>query len=403
MWATLTADDCKVPTTASAWRQLTKFLWPEIHKWAARLKWAEIGFPGFTNQQLMKRSLIRTPTCEAFAVASNNAAYIEGAHALRIVYVYDEAKAIPNETWDASEGAFAGAGGDTAAEAFALAISTPGKPQGRFYEIHSQKRGYEDWHAYHVTLDMAIEAGLISEEWAEQRKRQWGEENPLYQNRVLGQFAKSGDDVVIPLSWVEAANERWLEWADAGRPMPDGMRRFGVDIARYGDDQSAMAERIENIVTEIEKWGHSGLMETAGRIKSAIGSDEANIDVIGVGAGVYDRLREQECNVTPVDFRAKTDRRDKAGITEMMNVRAAAWWGLREMLDPDSEDEPIMLPPDEDLVGDLTTPKYDHTSTGKLKVESKKGIKKRLGHSPDVGDSVVLCFWEDTLGWSWRG
>lgn len=403
LWAVLTADDCKVPTTASAWRHLTKYLWPEIHKWVPRLDWAKIGREPFSANELMKRSLMRPPTCEAFAVASNNAAFIEGAHAMRIVYVYDEAKQIPNATWDASEGAFAGAGEDTDAEAFALAISTPGLPQGRFYDIHQRKRGYEDWYAYHVTREMAIEAGLMSEEWAEQRRRQWGEKSALYQNRVLGQFAESADDVVIPLAWVEAAVERWVDWVDAGRPRPDGERVLGVDVARYGDDLSCIAERIGNTITELEKWGKEGTMSTAGRVKSALLSDRANVDTIGIGAGVVDRLTEQGCDVTGVDFRGGTDRTDSSGLKEMLNIRAAAWWNVRELLDPDSEDEPVLLPNDDDLIRDLTSPKYGYTSTGKVKIESKESIRDRLERSPDVGDAVVLSFWEENVGWTWRG
>jgi hypothetical protein len=402
LWAVLTGDDIKVPTTASAWRHLTKFLWPEIHKWAPRIRWHMLGIQPFDSNQLMKRALQRLPTCEAFAVASNNAAFIEGAHAVRIVYIYDESKEIPDPTWDATEGAFASAGPDTNQEAYAFAISTPGRPQGRFYDIHQRKRGYEDWHAYHITLDMAVKAGTISRHWADQRKRQWGEQNPLYQNRVLGEFAESAEDVVIPLSWVEAANERWLEWADTGRVLPDAMRELGVDIARYGDDISCIAERVGHILTEIEKWQHSGLMASAGRIKSALGDGYAKIDVIGVGAGVVDRLLEQECNVTGIDFRAATDRTDLTGLTEMHNVRAAAWWNMRELLDPDSEEEPILLPPDDDLINDLTTPTYDYTSRGSLMIESKKNIKKRLGHSPDVGDAAVIAFWDEEQGWAWR-
>ena len=401
LWAVLTADDCKVPTTASAWRQLTKYLWPEIHKWAPRLNWAAIGREPFNSNELMKRSLSRLPTCEAFAVASNNSAYIEGAHAQRICYVYDEAKAIPNETWDASEGAFAGAGEDTTAEGYALAISTPGAPMGRFYDIHKRKRGTEDWHAYHITLEMGIKAGMISRQWATQRAKLWGVDSPLYQNRVLGEFAKSGDDVAIPLAWVEAANERWHEWVEQGRPDPQGERVLGVDIARYGDDNSCIAERIGNVVTELEKWGKEGLMATTGRIKNRLGRDRAQIDLIGMGAGVYDRLVEQGCDVVPIDFREKSDWTDISGEVEMYNLRAAAWWSLREGLDPDTKGEPILLPPDDELTGDLTTPKYGYMSSGKLKIESKEDIKKRLGHSPDTGDSVVISFWEDEGGWSW--
>ena len=394
LWAILTVDDVKVPTTASAWRQLSKFLWPEIHKWAVRLRWDKIGRGPFQDKvELLALSLKRSPICESFAVASNNAALIEGAHAQRIVYIYDEARTIPPETWDAAEGAFSSAGEDTGYEAFALAVSTPGEPVGRFYDIHRRASGYEDWWVRHVTKDEAINAGRMSVEWVRDRERQWGEGSDVFQSRVLGEFATGGDYAIIPLSWVEESNHRWQEWDDAGRPYLGSAHVFGLDVARYGEDKSALVERSDCAVVSIEKWGMLDTMQTAGRTKARIGSTKTNIDVIGIGSGVFDRLREQGCNVEAINFAEGTRRKDSSGEVEMLNVRAAAWWGLRERLDPMNEDS-ILLPPDDDLTDDLTAPRYEYTSSGALKVEAKEEIRKRLERSPDVGDAVVLAFWE---------
>lgn len=415
LWAVLTEDDCKVPTTASAWRQLSKFLWPEIRKWAARIKWDAVGRPPFNYAEMLTLTLKRGGTCEAFAVACSNAATIEGAHAKRIVYVYDEAKAIPPTTFDATEGAFSSAGEDTDSEAYAFAISTPGEPAGRFYDIHSRKPGYEDWWVRHVTLEESIAAGRISREWAEQRKRQWGEKSAIYKNRVLGQFSSSDADVLIPLSWVEAANNRWREWDDAGQPELVGERNYGLDVARYGQDKSCLVERIGVCVVSMKKWGKKSTMETVGRVMREMllatcvdDEDEddeekprINVDVIGVGAGVVDRLRELGESAYGINFGAGTNRTDESGEVQMLNTRAACWWGMRELLQPPSE---IMLPPDDDLTGDLTAPHFGYTSSGKLRVENKEAIRARLGRSPDVGDAVILSFWANEVmfdfGWA---
>lgn len=167
LWAVATSTtDTKIVTTASAWRQLTKFTWPEIRKWASKADWDKLGIKIRIGKELLELS-IKLPNREAFAVASDNPALIEGAHASRLVYVFDEAKAIPIGTWDAAEGAFSGAGGDTVNEAYALAISTPGESSGRFYDIHARKAGLEDWAVRHVTLQEAVAAGRISSEWAD--------------------------------------------------------------------------------------------------------------------------------------------------------------------------------------------------------------------------------------------
>ena len=109
LWFALTRDgeDWKIPPTASAWRQLTKFLWPEIRLWSRRLDWDRIGRAPFDERTEVLSLSIKLDTGEAFALASDNSAMIEGAHAANLLYIFDEAKTIPDDTWDSAEGAFA--------------------------------------------------------------------------------------------------------------------------------------------------------------------------------------------------------------------------------------------------------------------------------------------------------
>lgn len=205
LWFALTrdGDDWKVATTASAWRQLEKFLWPEIHKWSRKINWPRIGRqPLVLSQELLSLSL-RLKTGEAFALASDDHNMIEGAHADHMLYVFDEAKAIPEATWDAAEGAMVNE------NSYWLAISTPGTPSGRFYDIQTRKPGYADWWVRHVKTQEAIVAGRITDSWVNARRKQWGESSSVFQNRVAGEFASEDENNVIPLSWVEEANIRW--------------------------------------------------------------------------------------------------------------------------------------------------------------------------------------------------
>jgi hypothetical protein len=396
LWFALTRDDAgidwKIPTTASAWRQLEKYLWPEVHKWAAKLKWRRIGRRPFQSHELLRLNL--KLTCgEAFAVASDNASLIEGAHADAVFYLFDEAKTIPAETWDAAEGAFAGAGQATGLEAYALAVSTPGEPSGRFYDIHRRAPGYEDWWPRHVTVDETIAALRVSREWVDARRRQWGENSAVYKNRALGEFASSDEDGVIPLAWVEQANERWRTWRESGQPPPP-LTRVGADIGG-GSDPSVLALRNEHIITELRRSRHEDGMVTAGLIKNALSGTRACgvIDVIGIGANVYHKCREEHCNVAAFNASEGTTQRDSSGTLEFLNCRAAGWWGLRELLDP-SNQPTIALPPDDLLTGDLTAPHWWVTGSGKIQIESKEDLRspKRLGRSTDSGDSVMQAF-----------
>lgn len=401
LWFALTRDiageDWKVPTTASAWRQLTNFLWPEVRKWARRLDWDRIGRAPFTKMELMQLNL-RLETGEAFAAACSDPATIEGVHADQVLYIYDEAKTIPAEMFDASEGAFSGAGADTAQEAFALASSTPGAPDGRFYALHKREAGLEDWHAIHVTLEDTISAGRVSADWAEQRKRQWGAKSAVFINRVLGEFASSDEDGVIPLAWVEAANERWHQ-LDLDELGP--LTTVGADIARSGADRTVLALRYGNVIRELRRLPKQSTMDTAGMIRGVLQANQhpvlspvALVDVIGIGAGVVDRLRELGENVAPFNASESTNRLDRSGELGFTSKRAAAWWNLREMLDPDSKLD-VALPPEDLLTGDLTAPRWRVMSGGRIQVESKDDIRKRLGRSTDDGDAVVMGFWPE--------
>lgn len=393
LWFAITRDggDWKIPTTASAWRQLTKFLWPEIHKWARRIKWDVVGRSQFNTRLELLSQNLKLSTGEAFAVASDTPDLIEGAHADSILYLFDEAKAIPGETFDAAEGAFSGAGTDTTSEAFALAISTPGEPQGRFYDIHKRLPGYDDWWTRHVTLDEAIKAGRVSTEWAEQRKKQWGEQSAVYQNRVLGEFCASDEDGVIPLSWIEQANDRWREREEVNLD-DESFACVGVDVARSGQDKTVLALKFGSTVRELRRYSKEDTMMTSGRVAGILRANggKAVVDVIGIGAGVVDKLREDGLNVLAFNASERTDATDRSGELGFINKRSAAWWALRELLDP-ANGESIALPPDDLLTGDLTAPHWKVLSGGKIQIESKDDIKKRIGRSTDDGDAVVMA------------
>jgi len=173
------------------------------------------------------------------------------------------------------------------------------------------------------------------------------------------------------------------------------------DIASEdGKDSTIIVIRKGNVVPEIRSLPRGDTMEATGWIKSILDGNPkgpgikapyAVVDVIGVGAGVVDRLREQRISVDSFNASSKSFRKDRSGELGFLNRRAEAWWRMRELLDP-TYGATIALPPDDTLIGDLTAPKWEATSTGVIKIESKDDIKKRLGRSPDVGDAVVMAF-----------
>lgn len=387
-------DDWKVVTTASVWRQLQQYLWPEIHKWVKRLRWDAVGMEPWRKDRELLDLGVKLTHGQAFAVASDDAAKIEGAHADQLLYVFDESKAIPPATFDAAEGAFSGAGSDTASDAYALALSTPGEPAGRFYEICRRAPGTEDWAEQHVTLAQAIAEGRVSAEWAEARARQWGVGSTVYRNRVLGEFATDDSNSVIPLSWVEAANERWAAMVHPGR-----FDEIGFDVASTGSDRSVLVGLAGDYVGRPLDLPPGDSRAVAASALPHVGlthdGPHVVIDTSGVGAGVFHVLSiERELPHRLLSFTASdaTDWRDVSGELTFANLRAAAWWHLREMLDP-SLAATLALPPDDRMTGDLTAPHWRVQRNGRIVIESKDEIRGRIGRSTDVGDAVVMGAW----------
>jgi len=407
--------DWKVVTTASVERQLTKYLWPEIRKWTRKssFAWDQLKREPFDRRTELLYTQLKLEYGEAFAVSSDDPANIEGAHADHLLYIIDEAKTVASPTFDAIEGALMGN-----SEVYCMCISTPGEPNGRFYEIQSRQQGYEDWWCRAISLEECIATGQITREKAEQRARQWGEKSAIYINRVLGNFALDALDGLIPLSWAELAMSR------ESRQVVEGERNFyftpptekhqvgyiglancvACDVGGSGD-KSVVATRVGNKCLPLDVFHVDDTMQVSGEVVGAIqrnGQKEctyAVVDVIGIGAGVAHRLRELGYDVEAFNASTAVDFTDHSGELVFLNRRSAAWWGMRELLDPNLEEirrlngvSEVILPFDEELLGDLCTPRYKRTSAGKIQVEDKAAIRKRLGRSPDRGDAVVMAF-----------
>lgn len=113
---------------------------------------------------------------------------------------------------------------------------------------------------------------------------------------------------------------------------------------------------------------------------------DIKVDAIGIGAGVVDRLREQGYPVVPVNVSAAP-----LNTELFMNLRAEIWWNLREYLDPNNKIN-VILTNDEELFADLAAMQFKYNSKGKIQIEEKEEMKKRIQRSPDRGDAVAIAF-----------
>lgn len=196
----------------------------------------------------------------------------------------------------------------------------------------------------------------------------------------------------IPTAWVLEAQERWR----TGERPDLELRSIGVDVARGGADNTVIARLYGTWFDELRVYPGTQTADgatTAHYIIEALEGADAPvyIDVIGYGASAYDHLRALHDRTVPVNNGSRSDATDKSGKYGFANIRAESYWKLREALDPASG-ENIALPPNRQLRVDLCAPRYK-VQSGKIALESKDDVKKRIGRSPDYGDAVVLAWY----------
>ena len=211
-----------------------------------------------------------------------------------------------------------------------------------------------------------------------------------------GDFSIAEDDQVhqvIPSEHVRLAQQRWQDMKKPDVPL----RGLGVDVARGGKDQTVIAKRYGAWFGELIKYP-AGETVTGGEVAKIImehmRDDEKSarivIDLTGVGSSPYDILSSHDFDVDGFMGAESSAYTDKSGMLEFANRRSEAWWTFKEALEPDSG-QGIALPPDPELMADLTAPTYEVDTRG-IHIEKKENIIKRLGRSPDCGDAVVMNY-----------
>lgn len=372
-------------TTAPTDRQVRRLLWKEI-----RAGYHASG--GFFDGEIWETRLRLADNWEALGLSTDDAESFSGWHDERVLVVVDEASGVGEEIFEAIEGVLAG--GHTKL----LLISNPTRTSGQFFDaFHSERRLWEtiaisalDTPSF--TGEQVSEATarqLVTKRWVDEKREKWGEESPLFQVRVLGEFPSTSDDTVCALSEVEQAVARV---AERGYPVV-----VACDVARFGSDETVIAVRHGGRVRVERVLQGRDTMQVAGEVIRAVRAADRSgvkvvVDDVGVGGGVTDRLRELGLNVVGFNGGSSPRQRD-----DYPNRRSEAWFGLAEQL-PD-----VDLDGDEQLLADLVAPRYSIDSRGRRVVEAKELTKRRLGRSPDRGDAVVMAFAVDRYSASTLG
>lgn len=378
LWFLACYFPAKVPATAPTSHQLEDVLWSEIAKWHRKLS---LRLPALGAQFEWSSGAFRMRSApnESFSVARTSRPErpeaLQGFHSEHILFLIDEASGVSDNVFEVAEGALSTDG------AFVVMAANPTRQSGYFFDSHHKMRG--SWAALHWS---GVDSPMVSREYIANMAKKYGEHSPVYKVRVLGDFIGAVDGV-ISLELCESARVRDVE-VHAAAPVV-----WGVDVARFGDDSSALAKRKGNHQLEpVREWYGKDTMQTTGIVKAEWEATAPemrpiaiNVDVIGIGSGVVDRLKElglPAVGINVAESEAVNDRSDR----KFNRLRDELWWRGREWL----EAKDCKFCDDDETIAELTTPTYTILSNGLIQVERKDDMKKRGVKSPNRADAWLL-------------
>ncbi|MCT4135052.1 hypothetical protein HZP67_09970 [Elizabethkingia anophelis] len=425
----------KVALTAPTDRQVKNIMMPEISRLYNR---ATKIMGGFSDISKLNAYDIRTNHEEwfltGFKADEHNHEAWSGFHAVNTMFIVTEASGISDDTFSAIEGNLQG-------NSRILIVFNPNTTVG--YAAKSQKG--ERWAKFrlnsldapNVLAKKELIPGQVDHNWVQDKLDNWctiiseeevrSEEddfkhdgvwyrpNDTFRIKVLGKFPKVSEDILIPAQWIEEANDRWVKHQNK-ELLRTGPLMVGSDVAGMGRDNTVECYRYtkHNYVDKFTIHHSGGVpdhMKTAGRLANILSNNpeaKASIDTIGEGAGVFSRLLELGLkNIISCKFSSKASVKNNNGeetplkdITEQnefVNMRAYLFWCVRDFLNPKNGFN-AMIPPCDAFMEEATQIKWKYRSDGKIQMEAKEDIKKRIGKSIDVFDSFANTFYPKTKG-----
>jgi hypothetical protein len=367
-WFMSTRPHPQIVVTANTQIQLTTKTWRELAKInneARNKDWFD-----WTASRFCLKDAPETWFACAIPWTENRSEAFAGTHEEHVLYLFDEASAIPDVIWEVSEGAM------TTEGAKWCAYGNPTRNIGRFSECWGRFK--HRWNTLQVdsrTAKMADKKQI--QQWIDD----YGEDSDFVRVRVRGVFPRAGSSQFIASDQVAACK---FYKSEAFETMA---KVLGVDVARFGDDQNVVAPRQGRKVFPLIKWRGLDTMQTASRIVEQYqihNPDMIFIDGGGVGGGVIDRVKQllPPEKVMEVNFGSSAN-----NPVKYFNKRAEMWGEMRDAIYGAME-----LPDDNELERELTSVEYGFSNKQQIQLEKKEDMKKRGLASPDNGDAVALTF-----------
>lgn len=382
----------RVVSTAPTMTQVRAILWNEVNSLHARARDADGNplLPGRVNQTEWwidgyMAGIGRKPSDYAPETFS-------GLHAENILIVIDEAGDVPNEIWT---------GVDTLATnegAVILAIGNPNDPQAEFKNVceGAPDNGWTvvkipAWETPNLSGEPVapiFKKVLLTKAWVDDKRTKWGEDSALWAAKVAADFPDESSMTVVRWADVRAA---------LSNEMPEEPKRRGFEDVQLGIDIAGSETGDETIIRErrgnrlLRRWAvRSGEPEDVSDLivqaATESGATLLHIDATGVGFGFLSDVRRRLPNVAVLPFVAAAAATDRV---QFENRRAEAHWNAREKLRRRELDMSAMEDADE-TVAQLTSIRYK-IKKGRIIVEPKDDVKRRISRSPDDSDAFLLA------------
>lgn len=318
----------------------------------------------------------------------------QGIHARHVLVVADEAAGIPPTLWTAILALL------TTEDCRVLAIGNPDYEGSAFSRMCQPGSG---WNVVHIDglatpgfTDEPMPAGapLLDQSWIDDLISDYGQDSPQYQAKVRGLFPSDKTSGVIPWSWAHRC--RGPAATEAVGPLRVPVE-LGVDVGGGGDLTVIRARRGATVG---ERWtvNTDDSEQVVDEIVKAVrvtGADTVKVDFGGIGFGVVGSLRRRVPREVgdPVTVEAVTFGATAKDPARYRNVRAEMWWEGRLRSQEGAPAPWDLSGADERTMADLTEPQWFETMDGRIQVEAKDEVRRRLGRSPDDGDALLLAFY----------
>lgn len=386
------SDETVVVTTAPSSDQVRKVMWEYIRKTHAKY-----GLNGTVSEQAEWKDNNRNIVAYGRKPSDTNMNVIQGEHKKYTLVLIDEAGGVPPNIWVGADAI------TTMPTNRILAIGNPDNPNTKFGRIFLEPEKYPEWTTFTISafdspnftdewkeLPAELCAKLVSKEWEQAQRVQWGEKDMLYVTRVLAQFPESSFDALFDSASLAASRDADLVPSTRARP------NLGVDVARFGTDRTVVVCNLDGVIEIVDSWDKTDTMETVERVHKIalrMSAKEVRVDGTGVGAGVVDALaRKDQIIYTVVEINGANKSPDDR---QWGNYRAYLFDNLRKLV----REKKVQLPPldpnrevTNTLNDELLGIRYKvKPGTNIMMIESKDEMRRRGVKSPDFADAVTYA------------